>query len=199
MARRKKNVFDTLGKHIWNFPLKSFVVFFMGVNVSMFLVHRIIMFVDFYHMENASFKDDHFVNENICKNDNLKANLGSNYVDICHRAEIDSQKWVLMNAFRMTIQNTYLCGDEPCMELFERLMEIVTRSLAWTVCAVLIGMIIILCLLVYFVGACGGGGRRWNKSKVRYIDLEEQVDEMQQYREPLRIVYENYDDFKKKI
>jgi len=194
----KKNVSDKIAKQIWNFPLKSFVVFFMGVNVSMFFVHRILMFVDFYHHESASFKDDAFVNENICQNDNLKANLGSNYVDICHRAEVDSQKWVSLNAFRMTIQNTYLCGDVSCIELFEQLMEIVTRSLAWTVCAVLIGVILLVFMIVYCVGSCGGG-RRWKKSNIRYIDLEEQVNEHEQFRAPLQIVYDNYSDMKKKI
>ena len=112
---RKKKLLDRVGQHVWNFPLKSFVVFFMAVNASMFLFHRIIMFSDFYYEESKSLKDDTFVNENICQKDNLKANLGENYVDMCHRAEIYSQKWVLMNAFKRTIQNTYLCGDVSCI------------------------------------------------------------------------------------
>ena len=189
----RKKIYDRVGQTVWNFPLKSFVVFFLALNVTMFAFHRIIMFVDFYHEERAMMKDDSFVDINICQNDNLKANLGQNYVEMCHRAEVDSQKWVFLNAFRRTIQNTYLCGDVPCLELFEIILEIITRSLAWTICAVLIGVVITVCLGVYCFGSCCGGSKRWTKSNVRYIDLEQQE---QQFNEPLQIIY---DDFKKKI
>ena len=156
------------------------------------------MFADFYTNESKTLKDDAFVNENICQKENLKANLGENYVDICHRAEVDSQKWVLFNALKRTIQNTYVCGDVSCIDLFEQLMGIVTRSLAWTVCAVLIGVILVIFTLVYCVGSCGSG-RRWKKSNVRYIDLEEQYSDRQEFRAPLQIVYDNYDEMRKKI
>ena len=153
----------------------------------------------FYHQEYKNLQDDAFVDNNICKNNDLKANLGENYIEVCHRAEVLSQKWVLLNAFKRTIQNTYLCGDVPCIELFERIMEIVTRSLAWTVCAVLIGVILTVCIAVYCFGTCCGGSRRWKKSNVRYIDLEQQVDEEQVFHQPLQIVYDNFDEMKKKI
>ena len=195
---RKKTIYDKIGKTVWNFPIKSFFVFFLALNVTMFVFHRLIMFHDFYHQARATLKDDKFVDINICQNDKLKANLGENYVEICHRAEVDSQKWVFLNAFRRTIQNTYLCGDVPCLELFERIMEIVTRSLAWTVCAVLIGVILTVCLGIYCFGTCCGGSRRWTKSNVRYIDLEQQFQE-QKFQAPLQIVYDNYDNMKKKI
>jgi len=66
------------------------------------------------------------------------------------------------------------------------------------VCAVLIGVILTVFMIVYCVGTCGGG-RRWTKSNVRYIDLERQYNKDQEYQPPLEIVYENYKDLKKKI
>ena len=196
---QKRKLVDRVGQQVWNFPLKSFLVFFLATNVTMFVFHRLIMFHDFYHQERAMLKDDSYVNQHICQNDTLKANLGENYVQICHRAEVDSQKWVLINAFRRTIQNTFLCGDAACLELFETIMEIVTRSLAWTICAVLIGVIVTVCVGIYCFGTCCGGSRRWKKSNVRYIDLEEQIDERHEFSAPLEIVYDNFDEMKKKI
>ena len=195
----RKKYADRIGVQIWNFPMKSFFCFFLALNVTMFALHRLIMFSDFYYLERSALKDDSFVNDHICRNDTLKANLGENYVQICHRAEVDSQKWVMLNAFRRTIQNTFLCGDISCIELFEKILEIVTRSLAWTICAVLIGVIVTSFLGIYCFGACCGGSRRWTKSNVRYIDLERQYTNQEQFENPLQIIYDNFEEHKKQI
>jgi len=115
MPRRKKIV-DRIGQTIWNFPIISFLVFFMSLNATLFIFHRIIIFHDFYQEASKLYKDDSFVNENICQNDNLKANLGLNYIEVCDRAEVHSQKSVFLNAFKKTIQVTYICGDISCIE-----------------------------------------------------------------------------------
>lgn len=191
---RKKKLVDRIGLHIWNAPIKSFAVFFAALNVTLFLCHRIIMFYDFFHQESALLRDDKFVNDNICLNNELRANLGASYIDVCHRAEVDSQKFVWLNAFRRTIQHTYLCGDVSCIELFETIVEIISRSLAWTIASIIFGIVLTICLGVYCFGFFGGGSRRWKKSNVRYVDLEEQ-----EFDQPLQIIYDGFDDYKKKI
>ena len=197
MARKPKKI-DQICRIIWNFPIKSCMVLILGINISMFFLHRLIMFIDFYTEENNSYKDDLYVNNHICQNNTLKANLGSEYVDICHKAEQNSQKYIFLNAFRRTINNTYLCGDIACIELFEIILEIVTRSLAWTFCAGLFLIICVLCLIIYCVGSCGGS-RKWKRSNVKYVDLEHQYEERTDFNEPLRIMSDNFENYKKNI
>lgn len=190
MPRKKytKNIFL---ETVWKFPARAFLLFFASLNVSFFILHRIIIFKDSYQIEAQMINEDTFVFNNICKNNTLKANLGQNYVDICHRAEVHSQKSPFINAVRHTIQNTYLCGDQPCIEIFEQVLEIVTRSLAWTLCAIMCVLFLTLCLIIY----CSGSrcGRKWSKRhKIQRYDIEEQLEE------PLQIQYVDY-DYKKNV
>ena len=198
MGRKKQTILDNLGKNIWNFPLKSFVLFFLSLNITLFLIHRIIMFHTFYKQNEQIMRDDLFVVENICKNDTLKANLGADYISLCHAAEINSEGWVFLRAAQETIRNTYFCGDIACLELFEQIMEIVTRSIVWAVCAVLVLIIFLLFLFVYCIGTCGFG-RNWRKQKLNYIDIEYQ--NQPHHQEPLKILYhdDDYKNYKKKI
>ena len=78
MGRKKQTILDNLGKNIWNFPLKSFVLFFLSLNITLFLIHRIIMFHTFYKQNEQIMRDDLFVVENICKNENENQNNNKN-------------------------------------------------------------------------------------------------------------------------
>lgn len=163
---------------VWKFPLKAFMLFFLSLNVTLFILHRMIMFVDFYNIELLSATEHTHVLEHICQNATLKAGLGENYMEMCHTAEELSRRYVLLSSLKRTIQDTHLCGDVACIEYFERILEIVTRSLAFTMCAVLIG---VLGTLVGVIYCCGGRNARTRTSyqnnlpiQIQELDLKTQ-------------------------
>ena len=110
---------------------------------------------------------------------------------MCHSAEEFSRRFVFLAALKRTIQATHLCGDVPCIELLGLVLEIVTRSLAFTMCAVLIGVLATLAGVLY----CCAGSRRQYSRKTRMIDLEEQ----QHTAEPVTILDFQYEGGKTKL
>ena len=165
----KHDVFQHIGIVLWRFPLKSFVLFFVSLNVTLFVLHRFILFADHYQLESRNSKEHLHVIEHICRNATLRAGLGPNYIDICHSAETQAMRFVWLAALKRTIQDTHLCGDIACLDLFEQLLEIVTRSLAFTACAVLVGVLATLVSVFY----CCAGRRNRSQQRFKSVNLEE--------------------------
>ena len=166
---KEKHDLQRVGIVLWRFPFKSFVLFFVSLNVTLFVLHRFILFADHYHVESQNSKEHSHVFEHICRNATLRAGLGPNYIDICHSAETLAMRFVWLAALKRTIQDTHLCGDVACMELLERFLEIVTRSLAFTACAVLVGVLATLVSVIY----CCAGRRSRSQRRFTSVDLEE--------------------------
>ena len=181
MPRRKRTFWNDIQKTVWLAPTKSLLVFIVSVKIVLFIAHRGLMYRNAYYEASVRFANDLFVNSEICSNERLRANLGAEYADICQRAPINVQQWPALNALNAVIAQTHLCGDVGCVDMFERIVEIVTRSLAWTVAAFMIGVLLTILGLVYCFGSCGGLRKR-RKTSVNYMDLEEQF-------EPLQITY----------
>tara|TARA_B100000787_G_scaffold165005_1_gene148376 strand:- start:6342 stop:6902 length:561 start_codon:yes stop_codon:yes gene_type:complete len=172
---------------LWQFPFKSFVLFFITLNFTLFLLHRAILFVELYSSEAQSAKEHSYVATQICSNITLRAGLGVNYIDICHSAEEFANRLVFLVALKRTMQSIHLCGDIPCLELLDQLLEILTRSLAFTMGAVLVAVVVVLIGVLY---CCGSGVRR----RRRHEDVRSVHSDQQEF-DPLTLndLDDNYD------
>lgn len=137
---------------LWTFPFKSLLLFFVTLNVTLFLLNRILLFNEIYNQESLAAMEHAHVFETICQNHTIRAGLGERYIDICHSAQEYAQHYVFVLSLQQTVQQTYLCGNTPCLDTVEQFLEIITRSLAFTVCTVLVSVVVTLFVILRYIG-----------------------------------------------
>jgi len=171
----------------WASPAKTFVVFFLLLNLAFFSLDRLLILYSSYLAESVLHDNDKFVYE-LCLNETIRANLGVEYREFCEKAEVAAGSWVLLRALKRMISRTYLCGDTPCIDVLERVLEIVTRSMAWTMAAFFAGVVFVLGVGLWWCSRVSTARTKHSTVRQNTVDVESFVRE-----EPM-MIYQIADD-----
>ena len=98
---------------------KQLFLIILTMWLASFLSSRGLLFMKEYAIAKKHFKDDIFTLTAICNNNDIKANLGKN-AHICEQAQINVEVYPWQTAFQKVVDNTYLCGNTPCLDLFDQ-------------------------------------------------------------------------------
>ena len=88
--------------------------------MAAFVTGRIALFHQWYTVHQKDYLEARFVIEELCRNDTIKANLGSRSV-LCDDASHNVAIWPIVQAVYSTAERTYLCGNESCITLFHEI------------------------------------------------------------------------------
>ena len=118
------------GLRAWESPVRFTAAFLAVTWCALFTGHRLIMFKEAWVRETLTLQDSDFVNENICRHDWMRANLGEEYSDVCERAKYNARLWPSVSAAKYVVEHTHLCGDAPCTEVLRQVADAVGYTVA---------------------------------------------------------------------
>ena len=106
-------------------------------------LHRLLLLHEAYAEARILWAHDAFVDDQICQNDTLRANLGAHYQYVCHDAGTRLALGPAARAFKAVLERTHLCGDTSCSEALDVLLAVLSRQ--WFVGAVAVGCLTFFC------------------------------------------------------
>lgn len=106
-------------------------------------VHRLFLLHEAYAEARLLWEHDAFVDDHICQNETLRANLGAHYQYVCHEAGLRVALRPIARAFKSVLERTHLCGDTPCVDGLEALLAALSRQ--WFVLAVAVASLTFFC------------------------------------------------------
>lgn len=129
-------------------PVQRLVGFCISAWIILFVLHRFVMLREAWQEHYELWKDDRFVAEEICRNVTLRANLGLQYESICHDATVGANVWPITRAVKHVIDQTHLCGDISCLDILDHILELLSKSMVWTLACVVLVLMSVLAMFV---------------------------------------------------
>jgi len=128
--------------------IRHVFVFVTSLWLASLLSSRVILFSEEYAKASKYYEDDVFTLHSICNNNHIKANLGKN-AHICDQAAINVKIAPWQTALHGVVKNTYLCGNEECIQL---LLEATSsmNSLIFSIVVMCISPWVFIWLFNYF-------------------------------------------------